>query len=87
MAEQRQLDPKTAFGRAIKAVRMEQGISQEALADICRMSRPQLSSVETGQADLKLTSIFRLAEGLDVRATDLIRRTEELMTSGGRRKD
>ena len=86
MAEQWHLDPKTAFGRIIKAVRMEQGVSQEALADLCRMSRPQLSSVETGQTDLKLTSIFRLAQGLDVHATDLMRRTEEIMTSGGRRQ-
>lgn len=78
------LDPKMAFGRALKAVRIERGVSQEMLADICKMSRAQLSKVETGQGDLRLTSIFRLADGLGIQVSDLLKRTEDVRKSNTR---
>lgn len=81
-----QIDPKESFGRAIKAFRAEHGISQEDLADNCEMSRAQLSKVESGQTDLRLTSLFRLAEGLDVTPAELIKRTEDIIQASSRRK-
>lgn len=73
------LDPKTAFGRAAKAMRIEQGRSQEALADFGEMSQPQLSNVETGQADQRLTSVFKLADALGVSVNQPIQRVEQIL--------
>lgn len=81
------LDPKLAFGRALKATRIERGVSQETLADESKMSRAQLSKVETGQGDLRLTSIFKLADGLGIQASDLLKRTEEVRKSNTRAEE
>lgn len=81
-----QLDPKESFGRALKALRAEQGMSQEDLADRCEMSRAQLSKVERGQADLRLTSIFRLAGALELPVGELLQRAEEIMRVSNKRR-
>jgi transcriptional regulator with XRE-family HTH domain len=81
-----QIDPQEGFGRAIKALRAEQGVSQEGLADRCEMSRAQLSKVERGLADLRLSTVFRLASALDVSAAELIGRTEDILKASSKRR-
>jgi transcriptional regulator with XRE-family HTH domain len=81
-----QIDPQEGFGRAIKALRAEQGVSQEDLADRCEMSRAQLSKVERGLADLRLSTVFRLASALDMSGAELIQRTEDILKASSKRR-
>lgn len=81
-----QVEPQEGFGRAIRAIRAEQDVSQEALADRCEMSRAQLSKIERGLADLRLTSIFRLAQALEVSPAELLQRAEDILSTSNKKK-
>lgn len=75
------IDEKKAFGRAIKALRAEKGLSQEALADLAGVQRPTLSAIERGTSDPRLSTLFRLAEAMGEPPNVLIARTEAVITS------
>ena len=55
-----------AFGQALKACRLRAHISQEDLAEKADMDRCYISLIELGKAAPTVTSIFKLAETLDV---------------------
>ena len=61
-----------AFGAALRDVRMEHGLSQEALAELGGFDRIYPSLLERGLRTPTLTAIFRLADALDVTAASLV---------------
>lgn len=66
----------TAFGNAIRAIRKEQGISQEAFALKCGLDRSYYGAVERGERNVSLTNIVRIAEALDTPLTTIFARAE-----------
>ncbi|MBQ3124968.1 MAG: helix-turn-helix transcriptional regulator [Clostridia bacterium] len=54
------MDYTKEFGRYVKACRKQAGISQEELAEKCDMSTRQISNIETGRCEPKLTALSRL---------------------------
>lgn len=66
---ERKVDPRMALGYRIKALRCQQQITQEELADRCNMFRTYMSRIESGQANPTLTMLYEIAGafGLDVR--------------------
>lgn len=69
-----------AFGAAVREVRGARGLSQEALADAAGMHRTYVGGIERGERNPSYRNILRLAEALDIRPSDLIRRAEALPT-------
>jgi len=65
-----------AFGDAIRAIRKEQGISQEAFALKCGLDRSYFGAVERGERNVSLTNIIRIAETLQVPAATIFARAE-----------
>lgn len=65
-----------AFGAAIRQFREERGISQERLALDAEMDRSYLGGVERGERNVSLTNIFRIADTLGVRPSELHARSE-----------
>ncbi|PIB75987.1 helix-turn-helix domain-containing protein [Mycolicibacterium brumae] len=61
-----------AFGERVRARRLELGLSQEAAAARCGIHWTQLGKVERGQRSLRLETIVKIAEGLDVDAGKLV---------------
>ncbi|GAA5104593.1 helix-turn-helix transcriptional regulator [Haloechinothrix salitolerans] len=61
-----------AIGSRIRARRREQDLTQEEMARRARMSRPQLSHLERNGKNMNLTTLFRIAQVLDVHPADLI---------------
>ena len=59
------------FGAKVRALRMEQGNSQEAFADICGLARSYMSRVERGLANPSIDAIEILAKALKVPAAEL----------------
>ena len=59
-----QPDLKKGFGAELKRRRMENGISQERLAELADLHRTYISAVESGKRNLTLESIQRLAVAL-----------------------
>ncbi|MCB5167517.1 XRE family transcriptional regulator [Streptomyces bambusae] len=53
-------------GRVIRACRKQRGVTMAALATRSGLSQPFLSQLERGLATPSLTSIYRIAEALDV---------------------
>ncbi|RWA16580.1 hypothetical protein MBRU_07595 [Mycolicibacterium brumae DSM 44177] len=56
----------------MRARRLELGLSQEAAAARCGIHWTQLGKVERGQRSLRLETIVKIAEGLDVDAGKLV---------------
>ena len=69
-------DPRDAFGQAVRAQRDELGISQEELAHRAGLHRTYIGGIERGERNASLVNIFRIAEALDVRASELLRGAE-----------
>lgn len=65
-----------AFGRALRHVRLERGMSQEALGFACGRHRTFVSILERGRNGASLETVVRLARALGVPAAELVARTE-----------
>lgn len=70
MAEER--NPCTQFGRRLREIRLERGLSQEKLGELAGLDRTYISSAERGRRNVTLKAIHKLAEALDVDPGDLL---------------
>lgn len=59
-------------GENLRALRLRQGLSQEALAERLGVHRTYLGSVERGERNLTLQTVERLAQDLGVTAIELM---------------
>lgn len=75
-------EPALAFGQAVRAARMEQGMAQEELAALAEIERSHMGKIERGEHMPTLALILRIAAALNRRAADLIAVTEENLRSG-----
>lgn len=62
-----------AVGKALRALRKERGISQEALALNAGVSRGYLSELERGEHDPGLWTLWRLSKALKITLSRLAR--------------
>lgn len=63
-------------GRAFRKRREALKVSQEAFADSLGVHRTYYSAVERGEKDIRITTLERIAKGLGVRASDVIKDAE-----------
>lgn len=61
-----------AFGQAVRASRVEIGLSQEALADQAGIDRSYMGGIERGEHNLALINIKKIATALDFTITELM---------------
>ncbi len=61
-----QHEHRAAFGRRVRELRLEAGISQEALAENAGIHRTYIGSVERGERNVGLDNLYRLAASLEV---------------------
>ena len=74
-------EPALAFGQAVRAARMEQGMAQEELAALAEIERSHMGKIERGEHMPTLALILRIAAALNRSAADLIAATEENLRS------
>jgi DNA-binding XRE family transcriptional regulator len=72
--------PERAFGDALREIRKEHGVSQEQVALDSGLDRTYVSLVERGVQSPTIRSVFKLATVLGVKPSELIVRTELLMS-------
>jgi transcriptional regulator with XRE-family HTH domain len=61
-----------AFGERVRALRLKRGLTQEQLAEAAHLNSVQVSHIERGANEPKLTTILRLAGALGVKVGKLI---------------
>lgn len=60
------------FAHNLRKVRLERGLSQEALADVAGLHRTYIGSVERGERNISIDNIERLAKALDCQINELL---------------
>jgi transcriptional regulator with XRE-family HTH domain len=73
-------EPQPELGQAIKQLRKERGLSQEALGHTAGIHPTWISHIESGRNNPAWGSIRRIAGALDVTVSELAKRAEELDT-------
>jgi transcriptional regulator with XRE-family HTH domain len=71
---------KRTLGEAVAARRQELGLTQEALSLRSDLHQRWISNVETGKRNPSYASLRRLAAGLDLSASELLARAEQIET-------
>jgi transcriptional regulator with XRE-family HTH domain len=74
------LEPQVAFGRVLRELRLERGLSQEQLALDAGIQRNYVSLLERGRNAATVTMIFKLAHVLDLPTSALLERVELLVS-------
>jgi len=65
-----------ALGLVISRLRTEKGLSQEALSGLAGISRSHLAALESGRKNVRVDTLWRVAQALGTPASDLLRLTE-----------
>jgi transcriptional regulator with XRE-family HTH domain len=64
------------FGKIIRKLRIEAGLTQEELGFEADLRRTFVSTIELGQQQPTLVTIFKLSRALNVRASEMIAMVE-----------
>ena len=79
----------SAFGGAVRSLRLARGLSQESLAEAARLHVTYISSLERGRRNVSLVNIDRLSRALEVDLVALMAAVESKRlddhSSAGRR--
>ena len=70
-----------AFGAAVRALRTEQGVAQETLANLADIERSHMGKIERGEHMPTLAIIFKIASALDCSTAVLMAATEKQLAS------
>ena len=68
-----------AFGIVISRLRVQKNLTQEQLSGLANIARSHLAALESGQKNPKLDTIWKLAEALNIKPSQLIRMIEKAM--------
>lgn len=70
------MDIKKKFGKQVKKLRLEKGLSQEALAHQADLDRTYIPSIEKGERNVSITVIEKIAKALKIKIVDLFNEIE-----------
>lgn len=64
---------KEKFGKNLKRLRLEKGISQESLALLANLDRTYIPSIEKGSRNVSITVVEKLAIALNVDVSEFFK--------------
>ena len=65
-----------AFGHVISRLRVQKGLSQEVVSGLAGISRSHLAMCESGKKTMRLDTLWRVAQALAIKPSELIRLVE-----------
>jgi transcriptional regulator with XRE-family HTH domain len=65
-------DVRSTFGKQVRLLRLERGLSQERLAELADLHRNYVGGVERGERNIALLNIVALARALKIKPTKLL---------------
>ena len=68
---------RKAFGITISKLRLQKGLTQEQMSGLANIARSHLVALENGEKTVRLDTLWRIADALGIRPSELIRKTEE----------
>lgn len=78
------LSPRhVAFGGALRTLRTQRGLSQEALGELAGLSGNYVGDAERGERNVSLRIIWGLADGLGLPAAEILRLAETQLNADG----
>lgn len=66
---------ESSFVKNLKSLRLEYGVSQAALAEVCGVTQQCVSEWERGKIEPTMSNLWRLADYFDVTIDGLVGRT------------
>lgn len=60
------------LGAAIRAVRLERGMSQEVLADAAGIDRSHMGKIERGERNVSVLNVARVSDALSISMASLL---------------
>ncbi len=64
-------------GQVIGVLRTQRGMSQEVLSGLAGIARSHLAMIENGSKSANVETLWRIAQALDMRLSELMRLVEE----------
>lgn len=71
-----------AFGVALRELREKRDLSQEAAALLCGIDRAYFGRLERAAKTPTLNTVWRIADGLGTRPSQLLARAERILDKG-----
>ena len=68
---------RKAFGIVVSTLRVQKGLTQESLSGLAGIARSHLAALEKGEKVARIDTIWRIADALGIKPSDLIRETEQ----------
>jgi len=62
------------FGKVIRELRKEKGLSQEAFADLAGIDRSYMGHIERGEKNVTLTKIYQICDALGLSVSEVFSR-------------
>lgn len=70
-------EPALAFGQAVRAARLAQGVAQDEFAAMAGIARSHMGKIERGEHMPTLALILKISTALQISAAELMAATED----------
>lgn len=80
------MEPAVAFGKVLRQLRLEAGLTQEELGFEADLRRTYVSILELGQQQPSLTTILKLAKALNQTGSGLVEMIETELAAAKRKR-
>jgi transcriptional regulator with XRE-family HTH domain len=60
------MDIKVAYGKRVRQIRKDKGVSQEKLAELAELDRTYISDIENGKRNVSIETVYKIAKALDI---------------------
>jgi transcriptional regulator with XRE-family HTH domain len=71
----------SVFGKVLRELREGENLSQEKLAEYCDLDRTYISMLERGLRQPTITTIFKIADALNISPSELVKKVEKEIDS------